>query len=172
MSSDEKQAWVQAVVLLGVTGWYFVGILARAQHTPVSEIAYQQALLWNVGIVIAVMIAATIATYVGAHVVARVGDAVAGEIAARGGGAPQRTAAADPDVMGIGRRDERDIGIDRFGGYVGGFVLGVCMLVPLALAMLESDHFWIANTLYAGLVASALVASGVKLVAYRRGLWP
>jgi uncharacterized membrane protein len=68
------------------------------------------------------------------------------------------------------KSDERDRHIDRLGDYVGGIVLGVSMIVPLALAMAESEHFWIANAIYAGLVLSSLVSSIVKIVGYRRGL--
>jgi hypothetical protein len=43
------------------------------------------------------------------------------------------------------------------------------MLVPFGLAMAEGDHFWIANAIYLAFVLSALTASVVKIVAYRRG---
>ncbi len=67
-------------------------------------------------------------------------------------------------------KDERDRVIDRRGEYVGGIVLAVAVVVPLALAMTESAHFWIANAIYAAYVLSAVVGSAVKLVGYRRGL--
>lgn len=68
------------------------------------------------------------------------------------------------------KRDVRDKDINRFGEYVGGIVLAVGMLVPFGLAMAEVDHFWIANAIYLAFVLSALTASVVKIVAYRRGL--
>jgi len=67
------------------------------------------------------------------------------------------------------KRDVRDRDINRFGEYVGGIVLAVAMLVPFGLAMAQSDHFWIANAMYAAFVLQALVSQAVKIVAYRRG---
>ncbi|GAA3095989.1 hypothetical protein [Streptosporangium carneum] len=66
--------------------------------------------------------------------------------------------------------DVRDRDINRFGEYVGGTVLGVAMVVPFGLVMLETDYFWIANAIYAAFVVSALTSTCLKLVAYRRGL--
>ena len=66
--------------------------------------------------------------------------------------------------------DARDRDIRRFSEYVGGSVLGIAMLVPFALTLIESDHFWIANAMYATFALSALVGTTTKLVAYRRGL--
>ncbi|MFI9595570.1 hypothetical protein [Nonomuraea sp. NPDC052265] len=66
--------------------------------------------------------------------------------------------------------DVRDREINRSAQHVGGVVLGVSMMVPLGLTMAEADHFWIANAIYAALVLSALVATPLRLIAYRRGL--
>jgi hypothetical protein len=44
------------------------------------------------------------------------------------------------------------------------------MVVPFALALAEAAHFWIANSIYLMCVMSALVATAVKLVGYRRGI--
>ncbi|GII93289.1 hypothetical protein [Sinosporangium siamense] len=66
--------------------------------------------------------------------------------------------------------DVRDREIDRFGEYVGGTVLGIAMVVPLGLAMMEADYFWIANAIYAAFVVAALTGACLKLVAYRRGM--
>ena len=68
------------------------------------------------------------------------------------------------------KRDVRDKEINRFGEYVGGTVLGFGIVLPLALAMLEADHFWIANSIYLIAFVSTLVGGVAKLVAYRRGL--
>ena len=76
-------------------------------------------------------------------------------------------AIAAPDDAGT--RDQRDKDINRYGEYVGGIVLSVAAVVPLILAFLEVDHFWIANTIYLALIVSATVGSIVKIVAYRRG---
>src|SRR5687768_1944179 len=55
--------------------------------------------------------------------------------------------------------DARDRDIRRFSEYVGGSVLGIAMLVPFALTLTESDHFWIANGMYAAFALSALVST-------------
>jgi hypothetical protein len=68
------------------------------------------------------------------------------------------------------KRDARDKEINRFGEYVGGTVLGVGLILPLALALLEADHFWIANSIYLIGLVSSVVGGTAKLVAYRRGL--
>ena len=77
-------------------------------------------------------------------------------------------AMAAPDDAG--KRDQRDKDINRYGEYVGGIVLAVAALVPFILALVEVDHFWIANTIYLAFIVSAVSGSVVKIVAYRRGL--
>jgi hypothetical protein len=67
-------------------------------------------------------------------------------------------------------RDVRDDDINRLGERVGGSVCAVGMVVPFALAMVEADHFWIANSAYLTWVVSALAATTIKLVAYRQGV--
>ncbi len=67
------------------------------------------------------------------------------------------------------REDVRDRDIGRFGEYVAGMVLGVGMVGPFILALIEADHFWIANAIYLVFVAQAMVGAVIKLIAYRRG---
>jgi hypothetical protein len=67
------------------------------------------------------------------------------------------------------REDVRDRDIGRFGEYVAGLVLGIGMVVPFGLAIVEADHFWIANAMYLVFVLQAIVGAVIKLVAYRRG---
>lgn len=76
----------------------------------------------------------------------------------------------DADVNSAERRDERDASIDRFGGYVGGVVLAIGVLLPLGLAMAEREPFWVANALFAALLLSTLASSVAKISAYRRGI--
>lgn len=76
-------------------------------------------------------------------------------------------AAASPTEAGT--NDERDKEVTRFGGYVGGYVLGIGTLITLGLALLEVEYFWIANALLASLVASEVVSGGTRIVVYRRG---
>lgn len=77
-------------------------------------------------------------------------------------------AMAKPSEAGV--KDVRDKEISRFGDYVGGMVLSVLVVGVLVLTMLRVEHFFIANAIYAGFVAQAIVSSIVKLLAYRRGL--
>jgi hypothetical protein len=65
--------------------------------------------------------------------------------------------------------DVRDREIGRFGEYVAGLVLGIGMVVPFILAIVEADYFWIANAMYLVFTLQAIVGAIIKLVAYRRG---
>jgi len=77
-------------------------------------------------------------------------------------------AASKPDEAD--KSDVRDKEIKRFGDYVGGVALGALMIGPFVLTLAGSDHFWIANTMFAAFVLGSLVGAITKLVAYRRGL--
>jgi hypothetical protein len=65
--------------------------------------------------------------------------------------------------------DVRDRDINRLGEYRAGLVLGIGMVVPFILALVEADHFWIANAMYLVFTAQAMVGAVIKLIAYRRG---
>jgi cytochrome c biogenesis protein CcdA len=67
------------------------------------------------------------------------------------------------------REDVRDRDIGRFGEYVSGIVLGIGMVGPFILALVEADHFWIANAIYLVFVVQAVAGTVMKLLAYRRG---
>lgn len=67
------------------------------------------------------------------------------------------------------REDVRDREIGRFGEYVSGVILGIGMVGPFILTLLEADHFWIANAIYLVFVVQAVVGTTMKLIAYRRG---
>lgn len=68
------------------------------------------------------------------------------------------------------REDVRDREIGRFGEYVSGIILGIGMVGPFVLALVEAEHFWIANAIYLVFVVQAVIGTIIKLVAYRRGL--
>ena len=68
------------------------------------------------------------------------------------------------------REDVRDRDIGRFGEYAAGIVLGIGMVGPFILALIEADHFWIANAMYAAFALASLVGAAARVVAYRRGL--
>jgi hypothetical protein len=67
------------------------------------------------------------------------------------------------------RGDVRDRDIGRFGEYVAGMILGIGMVGPFIMTLIEADHFWIANAIYLVFVAQAVVGAVIKLIAYRRG---
>ncbi len=103
------------------------------------------------------MVVAIIGLIIAATVGAIIAATVRNAIDSRLRGEEPSVEVREADVRNADRRDERDAGIDRFGGYVGGIVLGVGALLPLGLAMAEREPFWIANALYAALVLSVLV---------------
>ena len=67
------------------------------------------------------------------------------------------------------REDVRDKEIGRFGEYVSGMILGIGMVGPFVLTLMEADHFWIANAIYLVFVVQAVIGTVIKLLAYRRG---
>jgi predicted membrane channel-forming protein YqfA (hemolysin III family) len=69
-----------------------------------------------------------------------------------------------------GKKDTRDREIGRYGEYAGRWVLITGAVAGLLLAMVRADYFWIANAIYLGFVLSAILASILKIVAYRRGI--
>lgn len=66
--------------------------------------------------------------------------------------------------------DERDRSINRYGEYIGGYVLGGGALTALGMAMFEQPHFWIANVILIGLVLSEIASLLTRIFLYRRGL--
>ncbi|ADB33271.1 hypothetical protein Kfla_4235 [Kribbella flavida DSM 17836] len=68
------------------------------------------------------------------------------------------------------QKDQRDLEIARFGEQVGQSFVVIGGLAALLLAMVEADHFWIANAIYLAFVLSAVLGSVARLFAYRRGL--
>jgi len=67
------------------------------------------------------------------------------------------------------REDVRDRELGRRGEYVAGLILGIGMVGPFILTLIEADHFWIANAIYLLFVVQAVVGTVIKLIAYRRG---
>ena len=148
MSFEEKVTWVSGVVTVGVVAWYAWTVGGRLGRGPVADVAYEGSLLFALGAMIVLTIVGTIAM--------SIATAIAAEV--RG---------EDPDA--IDRTDERDASIDARGDRVAFYVSSAFMMGVLALALLETDHFWIANGVFAGFVAAGLVGTAVKLVTYRRG---
>ncbi len=69
-----------------------------------------------------------------------------------------------------GKTDERDRNVAHFSGNVAFIVMSALTVIPLVLAVLRVDQFWIANSLYLAFALSAVTQSAVKIVAYRRGV--
>lgn len=149
MPFEEKMTWVSVVVGFLVPVAYFATVLPQLGDTPAADIAYQAPL------VIAV-VASIILMIVGAIVMA-IGTAIGAEITGSG------------SVDEIDRKDERDVQISRRGDVAGYYVASIGAVIALILTMLESDYFWIANTLYLSFAVAGLLSGAVKLRAYRRG---
>ena len=64
------------------------------------------------------------------------------------------------------KNDERDREIDRVGERIGNWLLVAGSIVALILAMAEADQFWIANAIFLGGIAGALLSSATKIAAY------
>jgi hypothetical protein len=71
-----------------------------------------------------------------------------------------------------GVRDEREREIERLGTRVGQAFLVLGGVAGLALALAEADRFWIANALYLGFVASAVLSAVARVAASRSGAGP
>jgi hypothetical protein len=70
----------------------------------------------------------------------------------------------------IGKKDQREREIHRFGEYTGYAFITIGALSAMVLAIFEFDYFWIANVVYLCFVLSAILGSIAKIVAYRSGL--
>ena len=64
------------------------------------------------------------------------------------------------------KNDERDREIDRFGERVGNWLIIAGSIAALVLAMAMADQFWIANAIFIGGIAGALLSSVTKIAAY------
>ena len=69
----------------------------------------------------------------------------------------------------IGKKDQREKEIHRFGEYTGYAFITIGALAAMVFAMFEFDHFWIANVVYLCFVLSAVLGSVTRVVVYRRG---
>lgn len=77
--------------------------------------------------------------------------------------------AAVTGPKGGDRVDQRDKEIGRIGEHIGQSFVVLGGVAALLMALLELDHFWIANVIYLGFVLSAILGSVAKIFAYRRG---
>lgn len=139
MSFQEKSAWIMVVLVALVYGWYFAVVFGDVASQEVVRDIAYRGMMLATVVVLTILAAAS-------HIV---------------------VAVASPREAD--KSDERDKEINRYGEYIGGFVLGVGALLALGLAMFEVEHFWIANAILAGLVLSELVSGVTRIVLYRRG---
>ena len=66
MTSEEKRAWVLAIVSAVAYAAYVVILLGRSRQVPLSQVAYASTLLWSIGAAIAASIVLHIASNIGA----------------------------------------------------------------------------------------------------------
>ena len=64
------------------------------------------------------------------------------------------------------KEDQRDREIGRYGERIGSWLMIAGSIAALVLAMTMADHFWIANAIFLGGMAAALVSSVTKIAAY------
>jgi len=64
------------------------------------------------------------------------------------------------------KNDQRDREIDHLGERVGNWLMIAGSIIALVLAMTTADRFWIANAIFLGGMAAALVSSVTKITAY------
>jgi len=64
------------------------------------------------------------------------------------------------------KNDERDKEIDHLGERVGNWLIVAGSIAALVLAMTGANHFWIANAIFLGGIAGALLSSVTKIAAY------
>jgi cobalamin synthase len=64
------------------------------------------------------------------------------------------------------QHDDRDTEIDRFGERIGNWAIAIGAIAGLILAMAEADPFWIANAIFLGFLAGAVVSAAAKIAAY------
>ena len=62
---------------------------------------------------------------------------------------------------------DEDLAIDRFGERIGNWLLIAGAITGLVLAMAMADQFWIANAIFLGGLAAAIVSALAKIAAYR-----
>ena len=67
-------------------------------------------------------------------------------------------------------KDQRDREIFRLGEHVGQAFVVIGALAALLLALVEADHFWIANAVYLCFALSAVLSALTRILAYRKGV--
>lgn len=68
------------------------------------------------------------------------------------------------------RTDLRDRDINRLSDQVGASFIVIGAVAAMILAILEVGHFWIANAILLGFVASGILSSVARIVMHRFGV--
>ncbi len=143
MVYEERNTWASMIVTVVVLIAYVVIVLQQAGGGPLTEVLW-----WPI------MLGAIVGAIVLAIVVSILWGILAGM--------------RDPD--GVGRSDQRDRDIARFGDRVGQSFMVAAGLGVIALCAIQAHWFWIANAMFFGFALASLAGSLARVVAYRRGL--
>ena len=148
MSYTEKSAWIMAAIAMAI-GFYYFGsghaMTTLADAETGRELGSEA--LRNSRLLMFKLSFAWIIASIVLHIVAAI---------------------ASPSDSGL--QDERDLRIDRFGDRIGQYLVVTAAVGALGMAVYELNHYWIAQTLFAGLVLGSLLSSLTKIAAYRWGL--
>ena len=143
MVYEERNTWSSLIASAIAMAVYIVVTLQQAGGGPLAEVDWVPIMLWTIG-----------GSIVGAIVLSILWGIIAGM----------------GDPQGVGKSDQRDRDIARFGSRIGqGFIIAAG-LGAIALCAVEADWFWIANTLFFGFALWAFVGGVVSVIAYRRGI--
>lgn len=144
MASEEKRAWIMIVVSACAYAIYLATVLGRRGDLPLHEVPYATPMLWSIGGGIVASIVLSIIVSI-AHAIMEGSE---------------------------DKPDQRDREISRFGDHIGQSFVVFGGSSALIMALLKTDHFWIANAIYLAFVLSALLGSTAKIFAYRKGFHP
>lgn len=143
MVYEERNIWTSLVVSTIGMVVYTVLVLQQAAGGPLDAVDWVPLMLWTIGLSIGVSI-----------VVSILWGILAGM--------------RDPD--GVGKSDQRDRDIAQMSNRVGYAFTVIAGLGVIVLCAFEADWFWIANCMFYGFAASAIIGGVASVIAYRRGL--
>jgi hypothetical protein len=140
MVYEERNTWSSLIASAIAMAVYIVVTLQQAGGGPLAEVDWVPIMLWTIG-----------GSIVGAIVLSILWGIIAGM--------------GDPE--GVGKSDQRDRDIARFGSRVGqGFIIAAG-LGAIALCAVEADWFWIGNALYLIGAVGAGIGAIASIRAYR-----
>lgn len=147
MTMSERAVWTE-LVGLPLVGLVYVGImLARVARMPVDEVSWVVPMIWAMCSLVAIIIFGTIATAIASHV----------------------RAAARGEEATLENGDVRDKQIELLGKARTHSLTSLGSLAAIIVAMLDTDPFWIANTLFLSGILAETYGVIVKLRSYRSG---